>query len=72
MTTIEVAAVIAAISSAATFVLTFFNYFQINRVHKATNSMKDELVDEVRKSATEVGITEGRRRQKQENLRRKR
>jgi uncharacterized membrane-anchored protein YhcB (DUF1043 family) len=42
---------------------------KIEEVHKATNGMKTELVDEVRKSATEAGNKAGRVEEQIENPR---
>lgn len=48
---------LAATSSAA---LSWRNSLKIEQVHKATNSMKDELVSEVRKASLAEGLQQGR------------
>jgi len=44
----------------ATALLTFWNNRKIEQVHRATNSMKDELVREVKQASHAEGLKEGR------------
>lgn len=56
----EIAQTITALAAAAAVALTWRNSRKIEQVHKATNSMKDELVTEVRNASLAEGIKQGR------------
>jgi hypothetical protein len=51
----EVTQVIIACVSVITLILTVSNSWEIKLVHRTTNSMKDELVKEVRSAAFAAG-----------------
>ncbi len=56
----EAAQVITAIAAVAAVMVSIYNAFRIQQVHKATNSMKDELVAVTRKDALAEGLKQGR------------
>lgn len=64
MSPTEIVAFITAVSlfitSVSSFVIGWRNSRAIKQVHDATNSMKDELVAEVRKQEHARGLKEGR------------
>lgn len=62
----DIAQMITAALAFAAFVQSVHNSRKIEVVHRATNSMKDELVSAVRGEATAEGIAEGRRQKHDE------
>jgi hypothetical protein len=64
MSDVVLIAIIAAIPGLAATLLSWKNGARIEQVHKATNSMKDELVASVRKQSRQKGRTDGIREQK--------
>lgn len=58
---------IGALASVISVVILIYNTFGIRAIHIATNSMKDDLVEAVRKESNLSGITEGRRLEKQDH-----
>jgi hypothetical protein len=57
-------AIITAVPSTVAAILGFRNSSKIEQVHKATNSMKDELVAATKSSAFQAGQTSGRKERK--------
>jgi hypothetical protein len=60
MTWGDLAQILGAAASLVAAIGTFVNGRKIDVVHRATNSMKDELVREVRVSSHAEGLREGR------------
>ncbi len=56
----EVSQVITAVASVGAVLVSLYNAVRIQQVHKATNSMKDELVAVTRKDALAEGLKQGR------------
>jgi hypothetical protein len=60
MTLDTLANLLTALAAIGAFVISVYNSVKIEIVHKATNSMKDELVKEVRKSEHAKGMKDER------------
>jgi len=60
----EIAGIIQATVSIFTFVILLINFRKSQQIYHATNSMKDELVSEVRKSS----LAKGRLDQKSDDV----
>ncbi len=60
MSVIEVCAVISAIAATASLIASLANSWKISIVHRETNSMKDQLVSEVRANSLAKGILQGK------------
>ncbi len=59
----EIAQLVTAFASLGALLLSWQNSWKIEEVHKATNSMKDELVKEVREASLAEGLKIGREEQ---------
>jgi hypothetical protein len=64
MTDVVLVAIIAAIPSTIAAVLSWKNIAKTEQVHKATNSMKDELVAATKSASFQAGRTAGVRDRK--------
>jgi hypothetical protein len=62
----EMAQMIVALTSLGSLLMSVHNARKIKIVHDATNSMKDELVAEVRKGSLAEGLAAGREEGKRE------
>lgn len=67
----EIIQVATALTSLCTLIVAVVNVFKIEIIHKATNSMKDELVAAVRSSAHAKGMVEGKAEEKTEEKERR-
>lgn len=56
----EAAQIITALAALGSVVMGWWNNRKIEQVHKATNSMKDELVASVRDASLAKGLKQGR------------
>jgi hypothetical protein len=63
----EACAMVSAIAATATCIISLANNWQIKIVHRATNSMKDELVKSTRIASEAIGEARGRQLQKDES-----
>jgi len=63
----DIAQILTALAAVGGLIISWSNSRKIEEVHKATNSMKDELVAVTKSDAFQTGITEGRALQKSEN-----
>lgn len=61
MTVAEWSQLLTAIAAVGGLLVSLYNALRINRVSRQTNSMKDELIVEVRAAAHEKGREIGRR-----------